>query len=101
MPEPEQHEMQLEATHSSGAEEWYCPTCGRRFLVQWAPAYSMIILEPGDQYAQHSGSTGGLRIGSPQIDQDNEAPLVDDPSLAPWLAWLDEVDFESLWNSEV
>ena len=101
MPEPEQHEMQLEATHSTGAEEWYCPACGRRFLVQWAPVYSMIIIEPGDQYARHSGSTGGLHIGSSQVDQDNEALSVDDSSLAPWLAWLEEVDFDGLWNAEV
>jgi len=107
MDEPEQHEMQLETTHSSGAEEWYCPTCERRFLVQWGeplgspPAYSMIIIEPGDQYARHSGSTGGLHIASSQVDQDNEALLVDDSSLAPWLAWLEEVDFDNLWNSEI
>ena len=101
MPEPEQHEMQLEATHSTGAEEWYCPACGRRFLVQWSPAYNMIILEPGDQYARHSGSTGGLHIGSSQVDQGNEALSVDDSSLAPWLAWLEEVDFDGLWNAEV
>ncbi len=31
------HEMVLERTHVSGVEEWYCPSCGRRFLVQLIP----------------------------------------------------------------
>ncbi len=43
------HEMTLQETHISGVEEWYCPDCGRRFLVQWPPAYKMIILEQGDK----------------------------------------------------
>src|SRR5689334_20094557 len=52
------HEMVLETTHSSGAEEWYCPTCGRRLLLRWPPAYEKIVLVPGDEYAAHSGSKG-------------------------------------------
>jgi len=50
------HQMHLEMTHPSGAEEWVCSVCGRRFLMQWPPAYSRTILEPGDEYATHSGS---------------------------------------------
>ena len=94
MNEQQPHEMALEKTHPAGAEEWHCPTCGRRFLVQWSPAYNMIVLEPGDQYARHRGSTGGLRIGSPQVTQADEAALMEDPRLAPWLAWLEEIDFD-------
>ena len=101
MPEPEQHEMQLEATHSSGAEEWYCPACGRRFLVEWSPAYNMIIIEPGDQYARHRGSQCDLDTEALQVEQNDEAPLTEDSRLAPWLAWLEEVDFDDLWNREV
>ena len=101
MNEQQQHEMVLEKTHFSGAEEWYCPTCGRRFLLGGSPVESMILIEPGDQYARHSGSTGGLHIGSPQVIQDDEAPLIEDFRLAPWLAWLEEVDFDDLWNRKV
>jgi hypothetical protein len=68
MHEQEHHEMQMERSHPSGAEEWYCPTCGRRFLMQWPPAYSKIILQPGDEYAIHSGGKGGVRMGAPEID---------------------------------
>jgi hypothetical protein len=60
----EKHEMRLEKTHTSGAEEWYCPECGRRFLMQWPPAYKKIVLEPGDDYALHVGGKGGLGVDS-------------------------------------
>jgi hypothetical protein len=71
MYEQEQHEMQIERSHPSGAEEWYCPTCGRRFLMQWPPAYSKIILQPGDEYAIHTGGKGGVSMGTPRIDTGN------------------------------
>jgi hypothetical protein len=63
MHDQEHHEMQLVQTHSSGAEEWLCPTCGRRFIMNWPPAYSKIVIEAGDEYAVHSGGKGGLRLG--------------------------------------
>ena len=60
MDQQEHHEMVLETTHASGAEEWYCPTCGRRFLLRWPPAYEKVIIEPGDEFAAHSGSKGDM-----------------------------------------
>ena len=105
--ERQRHEMVLEKTHLSGAEEWYCPTCGRRMTITWQP-WKKIILEPGDIYAAHSGSKGGLGVGPLQITQDNgdgspaaTEPSAEDPYLAPWLRWLDEVDSDDLWNREV
>jgi hypothetical protein len=68
MHEQEQHEMRIERSHPSGAEEWYCPTCGRRFLMQWPPAYSKIVLQPGDEHAIHTGGKGGLSMGATSID---------------------------------
>ena len=74
-PSQEQHDMQLVITHPSGAEEWHCPTCGRRFLMQWPPNYEKIILEAGDEIAIHTGGKGGLRLQSPQVaPQDNPEP---------------------------
>ncbi len=85
----EYHEMRLEKTHPSGAEEWDCPTCGRRFLIQWPPHYRKIVLESGDEYALHSATKGGLRMGRPQISQDGDAE--DEPILSDELrAALDE-----------
>jgi hypothetical protein len=64
----EKHDMQLVSTDSSGAEEWYCPTCGRRFLLRWPPNYKKVVLEPGDEQAVHNGSKGGLRLQSPKME---------------------------------
>lgn len=86
MPEQARHEMIMERTHESGAEEWACPVCGRRFLMQWPPNYKKIILEPGDEYAIHSGGKGGLVISDadPQPAPD---PDQDDERLAPFKKW--------------
>jgi hypothetical protein len=83
----EQHEMQLEKIHLSGAEEWYCPTCGRRFLLRWPPAYEKIIVEAGDMHASH---TGGKRNSRTQPLHMNE--VAEESVLSPELrAALEEV----------
>jgi len=71
------HEMQLERTHSSGAEEWHCPICGRRFLLNMPPEYRKIILDAGDELAIHSGSKGGLVMGSIEVGKPEEPMLPD------------------------
>jgi hypothetical protein len=79
MDQQEQHEMVLETTHSSGAEEWYCPTCGRRFLLRWPPTYEKIIIEPGDEFVAHSGSKGDmLSMGAAEIAGPAELPAEDE-----------------------
>ena len=92
------HEMALEKTHASGAEEWYCPTCGRRVMIEWAPQFNRMVLEPGDDNAAHNGSKGGLVLQSPQLAAAEEEPSVDDSKLTPWIEWLDEINFDSLWS---
>lgn len=71
----QQHEMVLEKTHLSGTDEWYCPTCGRRFLLSWPPEYQKTILDIGDELAIHSGGKGGLSMGPPQIAEAGEPTL--------------------------
>src|SRR6266487_6521746 len=114
MYDQEQHEMVLETTHPSGAEEWACHTCGRRFLMQWPPEYKKIVLEGGDQNALHSGGKGGIRIGLIQATQtegaltnefhaggdevsgDHPAKMDDSPlpdELRPWLKWMRDAGF--------
>jgi len=91
------HEMILEKTHISGVEEWYCPACGRRFLVQWPPAYKMIIVEAGDKDARHNVSRSNSRIGlrpAPLKTTD----LIDEFRLIPWLKWMEKVDFDARWG---
>ena len=69
------HEMELETRHESGAEEWYCPICGRRFLLNMYPDYRKIILDAGDESAIHSGSKGGLRMESIKVGRPEELVL--------------------------
>ncbi len=76
--ESSSHQMELATTLPTGEEEWFCPTCGRRFLMQWAPAYKKVILAPGDEYAIHRGGKGGVQIGPPTIDQSKEPRLSDE-----------------------
>ncbi len=95
----EQHQMQQEKTHSSGAEEWYCPTCSRRFLIQWEPQFKRIIIESGDEYAAHSGGTGGLQMGSPHIDYEDE-PVLSEELRSALNEALESIDFDN-WSSSV
>jgi hypothetical protein len=59
MPEPEQHQVYLETVHQSGAEQWHCPTCGRRVVLKFSPGAETLILERGDKYALTWGSSTG------------------------------------------
>ena len=91
------HEMVLEMTHPSGVQGWYCPTCGRRILLRVSPDIEMVIVEPGDQYVGHSGSTGGLRIGAVQVKERDEEPEevsgeISEESLRPWIKALENLD---------
>jgi hypothetical protein len=107
MSEQQRHEMVLETTHPSGAEEWYCPTCGRRMTIIWQP-WKKVILEPGDLHAAHGGSKGILKIGPLHISPANEYglsaatdPSVEDPYLTRWAQWLDKMGWDELWNEEL
>lgn len=104
------HVMVLEHTHSDGTEEWACPTCGRRILVEWPPAYRKVVLEEGDVNATHSGSKGGLQLSAhalpaqdaeeiPAATRENDIVAdVDAQTLEPWMEWMDAVGFEDLWQ---
>jgi hypothetical protein len=98
----EQHEMVLQTIHPSGAEEWFCPTCGRRFLMQWPPAYNKVILVPGDEAAIHSGGRGNLNLdplqATQEIQQEKEEIKYDEVRLQPWVEWMEAVDFERFWR---
>jgi hypothetical protein len=92
----EEHEMELLRTDADGTEEWHCPTCGRRFLMRWPPAYAKTVLVPGDVHAQHLGGKGGLRMGASAISVDERSvePHLDDDLLAPWRRAIDQIDQE-------
>jgi len=89
MKEEQIHTMVLARTYPSGAEEWRCPVCDRRFVVQWLPEYQKTILEMGDEFAVHHTSQTAMTVRS--------APA--DPRLAPWLDWLEKSNFEGYWET--
>ena len=89
------HEMVLEMTHSSGMQGWYCPTCGRRILLQVPPNSELVIVEPGDQSIGHSGSEGGLRIGAVQGSEQQEQPQeISEERLLPWIKALEDLNLD-------
>jgi hypothetical protein len=103
----EKHEMILEKTYSSGAEEWKCLTCGRRMLISWDPKFKRTVLEAGSPDATHSGFKSDLQMGDRLTSSTNENSLpketdtrIDEARLAPWEAWLEETNFENLWDSD-
>jgi hypothetical protein len=76
----ETHPMELVQVDATGVEEWYCPTCGRRFQMRWPPEYAKMVLEPGDPYAIHTGGKGGLQMGVPELFDAEVYPPADDGS---------------------
>ena len=91
----QQHEMRLERTFPSGAQEWFCPTCGRRFIVHWQPKFNIIDLEVGNERVSHTGSTDGLalRMRPPQIRQVEE-PVLSDELRAALEEALEDIDLD-------
>lgn len=98
--QPEDHQMELVTTHPTGAEEWYCPTCGRRFLLQWPPNYEKVILEAGDEYAVHNGVKGGdlgLHLQPPKATPQGspeQEPLLSEELRAALEDVLKDIDFD-------
>lgn len=66
------HHMNLVETHPSGVEEWRCPQCEFRFVMQWTP-YKKLVLEEGDSYALHSASKGDIQIQMPDVQNKPES----------------------------
>ena len=55
------HEMEIIYTYPNGAQEFHCPQCGRRLVINWDDLEKRVIT-PGDESAQHTGGSGGLSI---------------------------------------
>jgi hypothetical protein len=107
MPENERHTMIMVSKDTAGAEEWFCPTCGRRFVMHWPPEFKRTILEPGDESVIHVGGKGDLGLGlsmdevevhpSSEVADKFELSSLDEKYLSPWVEWMDQVGFENLW----
>ncbi|MGH8681059.1 MAG: hypothetical protein ACREVP_06080 [Burkholderiales bacterium] len=86
MLKPDRHEMQLQRSYPSGAEEWHCPTCRRSLIMHHQPLQGrlkIIVLAPGDELASHHGASGGLTLQGVQVrDAEGEtAPVAYAPML--------------------
>jgi hypothetical protein len=91
MSEQPRHEMQLDLVHPSGAEEWACLECGRRFVAQWEPKFRRVILEYGDEITIHTGQGINPQAQvSANLNDDNDIELND-----VWKQLLDKLDFDS------
>lgn len=82
MIEAETHEMELVRVDEAGAEEWHCPTCGRRFQMRWPPDYAKVVLERGDEHVTHTGAKGGLRMGPAEALDAEHGPAPSEPPLS-------------------
>lgn len=71
--------MYLHKTYPSGAEEWACPTCGRRFIIQWLPIYQKIVLARGHEDAAHTTPTTGVRALLPEVRAEGDKGGEDRP----------------------
>ena len=85
--------MVLTGRAESGAEEWACPTCGRRMLLRWPPDYEKLVLEHGDDTAVHVGGKGGLRVGQAVVAPAVAADVPDDER-----QWLQDIGID--WDGE-
>ena len=98
-----QHQMTIVKQHEDGSQEWLCPTCGRRFIMQWPPNYRRTVLEAGDEEAVHTGGTGGVKMGSIEIEESGivepesamesfDPESLNDPYLAPFEHFIQDID---------
>ena len=78
-----QHTMMRTGSTESGAEEWRCPLCARRMLLQWRP-FERVVLDPGDERVQHFGAKGGIDVGTVNVYSSPRVTLPEDQ--ARWLA---------------
>lgn len=88
-PERAVHKMVLKGPRRPGAEEWFCPSCGRHFLMEWPPRYGKVVIEPGDESVSHVGGKGGTDRPDGLLQ---DGPPV--PSIEPWRQWLDDLGIE-------
>ncbi|MFN8474941.1 MAG: hypothetical protein U0822_22325 [Anaerolineae bacterium] len=96
----EVHEMQLVSTHPSGAEEWHCPTCGRRVLLQSQLDYQRITLERGDVYALAWGAETGVLVAEKTVLVVGDATASHRGNKLPSVMPSDEAEYAGLEPGE-
>jgi hypothetical protein len=96
---PINHEMIFEPVLDGGADELFCPQCGRRIRIVWTPEFSKTVIETGDETVIHTAARGLKSLGcaemftNPQNDPDPEEVR----RLEEWSILLEEMAFDNLW----
>lgn len=62
------HEMVRTGNRESGAGEWACTSCSRRLLMRPPPDYARLVLDHGDDAAEHVGGTQVRIVGQVEVD---------------------------------
>ena len=73
--------MSLEFTFPTGVQQWHCPICARRTVMQYPLAnrrFKMVVLEAGDEAVVHTTGGADLRIASAAARQ-SDAPAGPEP----------------------
>ena len=67
-----------------------------------------IVLQAGNEYVSHTGSKGGLQMKPVQVLLEDDAvteeeadTIIEDVRLVPYVAWMEAVGFENLWDRAV
>jgi hypothetical protein len=99
------HTMTMITEHE-GTEEWLCSSCGRHLMVSWNPVFNKTVLAEGDPAARHTGLKKNILAGDKKVVPAALLPApakepVEDARLEPWVAWMDEIGFENLWNRDI
>lgn len=96
---PINHEMIFEPVVDGGCDELYCPTCGRRIRIVWAPEFKKTVIDPGDETAIHTAAKGLKQLGCAEVFQTPEPEYdpEEDRRMEEWEVLLEEMDFSALW----
>lgn len=92
-----QHEMYLVKTYASGAQEWLCPICYRRFLLHLQPEtnkLNTLLLEEGNLFASHIGNKDSDQLQVTEIEVSDDEPVLSDELLKAIEKALKDVDFD-------
>jgi hypothetical protein len=86
------HRMDLVVTLDGGIDVFKCRECERILAVTYPPNYKKVVIIAGAEMETHNAGNGGLTITDARIDQDDE-------DTDQWEQFLDDMNFDELWNT--
>ena len=102
MSEQHKHEMILEGTYPSGAQEWFCPLCERRVLVMnWHPDGKQLVINLGDENSHAVAVTEQDDLSGVNTNSQYQWSNEDGERIEFWNHWLDKLDFQNWWDKPI